>query len=49
MREITDIRRHQQRSSPHYVVAGERYQHRVFNVVIERIAVADAVKSKSSS
>ena len=38
--------RHQQRSSPHNVVAHKRHQHRMLDIMIESVAIADAVKRK---
>ena len=43
------VRRLQERPSPHDVISGERHEHRMFDVVVERVAVADALKGKSGS
>src|SRR6516164_689294 len=37
---------HQKRPTAHNFVADKRHQHRMFNVVVERVAVADTVKCK---
>src|SRR6516164_986566 len=37
---------HQKRPTAHNFVADERHQHRMFDVVVERVAVADTVKCK---
>ena len=44
---ITGRRRCEQRSPFHDVVPNERYQHRMFDIVIKSIAVTDALESET--
>ena len=47
MRKIACIRRFQKRSTLHDVISRKGHEHRMFDVVVERVAVADALKGKS--
>lgn len=47
VREVAGARRCKQRAPLHDVVANQRYQHGVLNIVVERVAIADAFQSKS--
>ena len=46
MRKIVGVRLPQERTPPHDVKPCERHQHRMFDVMIERVAVSDALKGK---
>ena len=41
MGKVARIGRRQQRASLHDVVAHQRHQHRVFDIMVKRVAVAD--------
>src|SRR5262245_46624472 len=48
MRIVAGRRGREQRATLHDVVSDERDQHRMFDVVVERVAVSDALKRQAS-
>jgi len=38
-----------ERSTPHNVITNKGHEHRMLDIMIERIAIADAVESKPGS
>ena len=48
MRKIVGTRWFQEGPPLHDVVSGEGHEHRMFDVMVERVAVAYALKGKSS-
>ena len=46
MGEVGRLRRHQQRAALDDVVAGKRHQHGMFDIIVKRVAIADALERK---